>query len=266
MQSNLFLKRLYRTVKFFGFDPLVFARNCVGIGWYLRDGFRMRRQLQCRKDFPLAFPHPVLTDKADTAGKLTLHYFLQDILVAQRIFKASPDKHVDIGSRVDGFVGHVASFREIEIIDIRSLASSLAQIKFLQVDFMEPLPRQYYNYTDSISCLHAIEHFGLGRYGDNIDMDGHLKGFENLKNMLKPHGKLYFSTPIGTQRIEFNAHRVFGMPYLLKLIKQDFLIDDFYYIDDNNQLHHPDLAMNEQVERSFGCNYGCGIFMLSKQS
>ena len=30
-------------------------------------------------------------------------------------------RHVDIGSRLDGFVAHVASFREIEVLDIRPL-------------------------------------------------------------------------------------------------------------------------------------------------
>jgi hypothetical protein len=30
------------------------------------------------------------------------------------------------------------------------------------------------NCCDSISSLHAIEHFGLGRYGDTIDVNGHL--------------------------------------------------------------------------------------------
>jgi hypothetical protein len=31
-------------------------------------------------------------------------------------------------------------------------------------------------YCDSLSCLHALEHFGLGRYGDPIDPRGHEKG------------------------------------------------------------------------------------------
>ncbi len=32
--------------------------------------------------------------------------------------------------------------------------------------------------------------------------------------MLKKEGKFYFSVPIGEQRIEFNAHRVFSVKYL----------------------------------------------------
>jgi len=46
--------------------------------------------------------------KAETASG---HYFHQDLLVAGKIFKNNPIKHVDIGSRMDGFIAHVASFR-----------------------------------------------------------------------------------------------------------------------------------------------------------
>lgn len=37
----------------------------------------------------------------------------------KHIFDSSPQRHLDVGSRIDGFVAHVASFREIEVIDIR---------------------------------------------------------------------------------------------------------------------------------------------------
>ena len=93
------------------------------------------------------------------------------------------------------------------------------------------------NYCDSISCLHALEHFGLGRYGDKIDPDGHLKGFRNITKMLKTNGVFYFSVPMGRQRIEFNAHRVFGMSYLLNWVSVDYDIISFSYIENKGVLH-----------------------------
>jgi hypothetical protein len=60
--------------------------------------------------------------------------------------------------------------------------------------------------------------FALGRYGDDVIFNGHLIGFDNLHSILKVYGKLYFSVPIGPQRIEFNGHRVFSVRYLLELI------------------------------------------------
>jgi Caenorhabditis protein of unknown function, DUF268 len=89
-----------------------------------------------------------------------------------------------IGSRIDGFVAHVALFREIEVLDIRPMREQIPNIVFRQVDFMredQPLA----DYCDSVSCLHALEHFGLGRYGDPVDRDGHLRGFRNLRRILQ---------------------------------------------------------------------------------
>jgi hypothetical protein len=69
---------------------------------------------------------------------------------------------------------------------------------------------------DSISCLHAIEHFGLGRYGDPIDPEGHIKGFNNIVRMPKPDSRLFISVPIASRtQVCFNAHRVLRPDELL---------------------------------------------------
>ncbi|MBC7588829.1 MAG: DUF268 domain-containing protein [Chitinophagaceae bacterium] len=195
------------------------------------------------------------------------HYFHQDLLVAQQIFINQPQRHVDIGSRTDGFVAHVASFRPIDVIDIRPLQSNSTNINFLQADFMQELPQELIESTDSLSCLHALEHFGLGRYGDSVDSNGHLKGYFNLKKILKKGGRFYFSTPIGSlQRIVFNAHRVFSVNYLIQLFHEDFIIEDFYFVDDKGNLNHPQkIVGSNEAANSFNCHYGCGIFILIKK-
>ena len=94
--------------------------------------------------------------------------------------------------------------------------------------------------------------------------DGYLKGLENMKKILKKNGKFYFSVPIGPQRIEFNAHRVFSVEYLLALFKGVYKIDYFSYVDNKGELHeNVDLAETE-VKNNFGCRYGCGIFEMTK--
>ena len=45
-------------------------------------------------------------------------------------------------------------------------------------------------------------------YGDPIDPEACFKCFANIQEKLKK-GKLYLSLPIGKERIEFNAHRIF---------------------------------------------------------
>lgn len=192
------------------------------------------------------------------------HYFHQDLLVASLIFKNNPIKHVDIGSRIDGFVAHVASFREIEVIDIRKLSNAGPNINFRRYNLIDK-NFDIKDYCDSISCLHVMEHFGLGRYGDEINYHGHLVAWENIYKMLKHDGKLYFSVPIGRQRIEFNAHRVFSINYLIDLIGDRYKICSFSYVDDIGDLHRNVALKNENVDKNFSCSYGCGIFELTKR-
>lgn len=153
---------------------------------------------------------PMLADYEDSAGSVGNEYFHQDLLVAGYVHAANPERHFDVGSRIDGFVAHVAVFRKIEVIDIRHLPPLWTpNITFVQTDLMgdSGVPEAV---TDSLSCLHAIEHFGLGRYSDPIDPEGHIKGFRNLVRMLKPGGTLYISMPLEEQtRVHFNAHRAF---------------------------------------------------------
>ena len=196
------------------------------------------------------------------AGTAKGHYFHQDLHVARKIFRRSPRRHVDVGSRVDGFVAHVAAFRDIEVFDIREL-DSLPGITFTQHDAMnDELPPAY---TDSVSCLHALEHFGLGRYGDPMDYYGHVKGLANLVRVLEPGGVLYLSVPIGPQRTEFNAHRVLAPRYVLELADQHSLsLIGFSYVDDLGDLHADVEVDDVGLDSHFGCTYGCGIFEFRK--
>lgn len=206
---------------------------------------------------------PCPDDRYMPSGKVMRHYFLQDLLIAQKIFEAEPRKHVDVGSRIDGFVAHVASFRDIEVFDIRPMQSTIANVTFRQIDFMKDL-EAYAQYCDSLSCLHALEHFGLGRYGDEIDILGYVRGFENLTKMLKKKGTLYLSVPIGPERIDFNAHRVFNIETILSMAKPHYELLSFSYIDDENKLHEGVDIGSAVLSTNLGCYYGCGIFEFRK--
>lgn len=232
--------------------------------WYKEDFQKFKSLVGDDFEFPIKDSMPCVADRDENAGTLDVHYFQQDLLVAQKIYVNNPLKHVDIGSRIDGFVAHVASFREIELLDIRKMDSNIPNVRFTQADLMDD-SKIPVDYCDSISCLHALEHFGLGRYGDPIDPYGHLKGFRNITKILKSGGTFYFSVPMGIQRIEFNAHRVFGLPYLLKMIKADFDILSFSYINDNGDVYR-NIDMSEGlIQNSYGCKYGCAIFELKKR-
>lgn len=209
--------------------------------------------------------HPCFEDKMASSGIAKGAYFHQDLLVAQRIFQNNPQTHIDIGSRIDGFVAHVASFREIKVFDIRPPENTVKNIKFSQLDFMTELPQEMVESCDSLSCLHAIEHFGLGRYGDTINFNGHLLGMENLYKLLKHGGTLYFSTPMGEpQQIKFHAHRIFSLRYLLKQFNGKYKIKRFSFVNDEGYLFENVNLSEENINTSFHCKYGCGIFELEK--
>ncbi|RYF91628.1 MAG: DUF268 domain-containing protein [Chitinophagaceae bacterium] len=193
------------------------------------------------------------------------HYFHQDLYVARRIFEHNPKRHVDVGSRTDGFVAHVAVFREIEIFDIREQTKQVKNVVFKKAD-LTLLPPELINYCDSISSLHAIEHFGLGRYNDPIDYFGYKKAIENITQILQPGGKFYFAVPIGPQRINFNAHRVFSVAYILELFREKYVLDKFAYVDDAGDIHEDAALTQENIQQNFGCWYGCGIFEFTRKA
>lgn len=230
----------------------------------LLDDYReFKRQFSQQKDFPINGFQPVLYDRYEASGQLCHHYFDQDLLIAQRIFKNNPERHVDIGSRIDGFVAHVASYRPIEILDIRPLDRKIPNVTFRQADLMQ-LPADLINYADSLSSLHVIEHFGLGRYGDPIDVNGHLKALETMYQILKPGGKFYLSVPVGQQGVIFNAHRLFSVGYLAELLERRYSIDHFYLIDDSETVRYNMDPRHPDAVSSFGCNLGCGLFEMTK--
>ena len=216
------------------------------------------RKFKIGNDMDVSFL-PVISDFTGSAGIMSGHYFHQDLLVAQKIYLANPKRHLDVGSSIEGFVAHVASFRPIEIIDIRNVDSKTENITFFQADLMYPSDVK----TDSLSCLHTLEHFGLGRYGDPIDPDGHIKGFRNLVQMVDKGGTFYISFPIGSkERVEFNAHRVFNPLSILAWPGAEQLsLVDFAFVDDSGDLHTR-ATPNEANERKL--NYGCGIYTFIK--
>lgn len=218
MSMRAALLRLYWLLKAqFGIDPIVTFRSLRGLPRFMRDYFRFRASYSGRLELL-----PCLHDWHEEGGATTLEYFWQDLLVARQIFEARPETHVDIGSRVDGFVAHVASFREIEVFDVRPISTQVPGARFRRADLMQPVEGMA-GYCDSLSCLHALEHFGLGRYGDPIDPKGHERGLANMAALLRKDGVFYLSVPIGAERVEFNGQRVFDPRAIIDLARANAL-------------------------------------------
>lgn len=261
---NHTLDRGLANARAFGLDLEQLLRALRGVPAFVRDLARLVPQGRgAGRPFPFGGLRPCPADRYGAAGSVSEHYFYQDWHVAGRIHSRNPRRHVDVGSRLDGFVASVAAFREIEVFDIRPLALDVPTIKFRRIDLMDPLP-ELDGYCDSVSSLHAIEHFGLGRYGDRLDYMGHLAGLDRVHRLLQPGGQFYFSVPIGPQRIEFNAHRVFALGPLIALLEQRYRLDAFSYVGDDNHFHAAVDLDPAEVARNFGCHYGCGVFELTR--
>lgn len=204
---------------------------------------------------------PILSEFNESAGVMSGHYFHQDLHVARHIFRSQPRRHFDIGSRIDGFVAHVASFMDVHIFDVRGLDSHVPGIHFRQADLMSE--QNWGEQVESLSCLHTLEHFGLGRYGDRIDPEGHLKGFKNMVALVAPGGVFYLSFPIGSrERVEFNAHRVFHPTSVLNWAGSEHLtLEEFSWVDDGGNFHQ---GSSIEAAASSYLNYGCGIYVFRK--
>jgi len=245
----------------FGVDPRRLLRSLHGLPRFVSDWKKFRKGYSGTLTWM-----PCLHDRYEEGGTTKSEYFWQDLLVARWIFAAKPQRHVDIGSRVDGFVAHVASFRDIEVFDVRPITTPIPGVVFKQADLMrsDSLPNSGRGYCDSLSCLHAIEHFGLGRYGDPIDPVGHERGIANMALVLQSGGTLYLSTPIGRERVEFNAHRVFDPRSIIRLVESHGLaLHQLTVIGGGGEVREVQ-ATAETLQDLAEATYNLGIFVFTK--
>ena len=234
----------------------------LNYSWH--DSSRFRGELKTFKDLGgiVSDVSPMFDDWNGSAGQASGHYFHQDLLVAQQIHERKPRRHLDFGGRFDGFVAHVASFRHIEVCDIRDMSDPIKNFSFLRADLLDA---KDYEITDSLSCLHSIEHIGLGRYGDSIDPQGHLKAFKNLVKMLEVGGILYISFPIAREsQVVFNKHRIFEPREILRWDSGQITLklNRFDFVDDSGKIHTL-CEINDAVNEKL--TYGCGIYTLERE-
>lgn len=251
--------RLLSTSRQFGFDIIKLGNSVLFLPKFIYQLFFFLAKSPIR----IRSIYPQLNDWRDSSGVASGHYFHQDIIVARWIYEDNPIHHVDIASRVDGFIAHLAVFRKVEVFDIRPLKTNERNITFTQFDFSGSVALS--EKVSSLSCLHSLEHFGLGRYTDKLDVNGHLKGFQNMINLLEENGVFYFSVPIGKTRIEFNAHRIFSLRYIKEnfLDNRGLILSKFSYVDDNGKCHE-DVDFYKGINDNFGCRYGVGIMRIIK--
>ena len=217
---------------------------------YVADWLAFRRQASSRPVSLLADSYPCLADRLP-ATPFDPHYFYQGNWLARRLAEAKPIRHVDVGSSVL-MVGVLSAHVPTVFVDYRPLVVRQSGLSCLAAD-INRLP-----FVDrslqSLSCLHVIEHIGLGRYGDPINVDGAKHAASELQCVVAPGGKLYLSTPIGRERVCFNAHRVFAPLTILSWFSQ-LRLASFSFVSDDGALHD-----DTSPARVPPLDYGCGFF------
>lgn len=206
-------------------------------------------------DFPIDWHSLLPCDDREGGATIDAHYTRMDLWAA-RLVRMSP--HVDVGSRVDGFCTHLLSQGiRVTHVDIRPPAFSWPGFAFRQDD-----ARTLATFADrsvrSLSCLHAAEHAGLGRYGDEIDPEGMAKVMASLARILALGGRLYFAVPIGRQRVCFNAHRVASPAAIVGTFHHYGLALDAFAAMDDAGAWHPEAHPDDYEIASYAC--GCFIF------
>ena len=189
--------------------------------------------------------------------------------MASQIVEKRISHHWDIGSRMDGFVSHLLTCGiRTTVIDIRpfqeiSIGYGVAKLDFIQADATN-LEEIADGTIESLSALHSIEHFGLGRYGDEINPDAWRIAIRNMSRILAVNGVLYLSVPVGQEeKLCFNAHRVFH-PETICSAADGLSIQGMYLIHNGKVLFFDSGEIAEQGYLAYMGNYDCGIFVFSK--
>jgi len=172
---------------------------------------------------------------------------------ANAIAELRPHTILDIGSYRKFVIGLLASY---EIISIDTRPREVLFNEQLITCDAKTLDVQSDTF-DIVLSLCSIEHFGLGRYGDEYDMTADVKAVKEMWRVIKPGGYLIFSVPITKYKptILFNAHRIYDYAMIKNLCKGMTLISESWFNRGTNQSCSIDEVCNAKYAWDIYC--GC---------
>jgi len=198
--------------------------------------------------------YPCLDDNTGTTN-FDAHYTYHPAWAARIVKEINPELHVDISSTLH-FCSILSAFVKTAFYDYRPASLKLDNLESRHADLVQlPFANDSIN---SLSCMHTIEHVGLGRYGDPLDPGGDLKAFAELKRVCGVKGNLLIVVPVGVKKLQFNTHRIYD-PYDIVKYMAGFELKKFALVDDKGDFDdHSDLAIAAAQQ------YGCGCFWFVK--
>ena len=188
------------------------------------------------------------------------HYLFHLAWAARIVAETRPKRHIDVSSALH-FACIVSAFVPTEYYELRPVALGLDGLATAAADLV-CLP-----FADrsigSVSCMHVVEHVGLGRYGDRLDPVSDLNAMSELKRVLAPGGNLLFVVPVGKPRVQFNAHRVYAFEQVMECFSGLELVE-FALITD--QEHPAGLVRHAPAALVASQKYGCGCFWFRRSA
>jgi SAM-dependent methyltransferase len=222
----------------------------------LKDYFRYKKiDKEKRFSIKISDLYPQVKDKTIKTG-FDCHYVYHTSWAVRKVKEINPKFHTDISSSLY-FSGLLSAFIPVKFYDYRPADLKLSNLESHPGDLTK-LPFTD-NSINSLSCMHTVEHIGLGRYGDEIDYNGDIKAISELKRVLSKNGSLLFVTPIGKPKIEFNAHRIYSYEMIMDLFN-DLELVEFSLVTDSGDFienAHSDIVKSQK--------YGCGCFWFKKK-
>jgi len=182
------------------------------------------------------------------------HYIYHIHWALKKLAIANPTSHFDISSSLH-FAVNSAIYRPTTYVDIRVPRINIDGLVCIPGDITRGIEK--IGQLESVSCMHVVEHLGLGRYGDDLSVNADVKAMSNLSDIVKPGGRLLFVVPIGSPAVFFNAHRVYSAERINKIFSQQFYLKEFLFIPGNLK-EFP--RYGEDFASTLRYSYGCGCF------
>jgi SAM-dependent methyltransferase len=199
-------------------------------------------------------------DERTTNTVFDTHYIYHTAWAARVLRRIAPAVHTDISSSLY-FPAIVSAFVPVRFFDYRPPRLYLDSLEVDRANLNAlPFPTDS---VESLSCMHVVEHVGLGRYGDPIDPRGDVQAMGELARVVARGGSLLFVIPVGQPRIQYNAHRVYSYEQIVSTFAPLELVEFALIPDDAEKrglLNDPDPAIVAQQR------YACGCFHFRKSA
>lgn len=174
---------------------------------------------------------------------------------AWHLRRERPGSVLDVGSYRHFVVGLSAAL-DVTAVDVRPRRPGLGTEAVLTCD-ARALAAPDASF-DAVVSLSSVEHFGLGRYGDPLDLDGDARAMAEMRRVLRPGGVLVLTTSLtrGPRTVAFNAHRIYDLATARALFAGLEPVDERYF----SLARREECALGEVVATPGAWDVYCGCW------